>query len=110
MYITILVKQVYWYISQVSGERLQDHWSSGFTMAEAIAALVVSDLVINPQNSLIPLFMLHYSASPEPFDTDKMAMEFNMQFVQKAFTEGQSLAFSFGEKKLLSVSVKSIEG
>ena len=27
MYITILVKQVY--ISQVSGERLQDHWSSG---------------------------------------------------------------------------------
>ena len=30
MYITILVKQIYWYISQVSGERLQDHWSSGF--------------------------------------------------------------------------------
>ena len=29
MYITILVKQVYWSISQVSGERLQDHWSSG---------------------------------------------------------------------------------
>ena len=29
MYITFLVKQVYWYISQVSGERLQDHWSSG---------------------------------------------------------------------------------
>ena len=23
------VKQVYWYISRVSGERLQDHWSSG---------------------------------------------------------------------------------
>ena len=29
MYITILVEQVYWYISRVSGERLQDHWSSG---------------------------------------------------------------------------------
>ena len=29
MYITILVKQVYLYISKVSGERLQDHWSSG---------------------------------------------------------------------------------
>ena len=29
---TILVKQVYWYISQVSGERLQDHWSSGFIL------------------------------------------------------------------------------
>ena len=32
MYITILVKQVYWYISRVSGERLQDHWSSGFNL------------------------------------------------------------------------------
>ena len=32
MYIIILVKQVYWYISQVSGERLQDHWSSGLCL------------------------------------------------------------------------------
>ena len=30
MYITILVKQVYWNIFQVSGELLQDHRSSGF--------------------------------------------------------------------------------
>ena len=29
MHSTILVKQVYWYISRVSGERLQDQWSSG---------------------------------------------------------------------------------
>ena len=28
MHITIVVKQVYKYISQVSGERLKDHWSS----------------------------------------------------------------------------------
>ena len=28
--ITIVVKQVYLYISQFSGERLQDHWSSGY--------------------------------------------------------------------------------
>lgn len=54
-------------------------------------------------------FLQKKNASPEPFDTDKMAMEFSMQFVQKAFTEGQSLAFSFAEKKLLSVCVKSIE-
>ena len=31
MYITILVKTVYLVISQVSGERLQDHWSSGIS-------------------------------------------------------------------------------
>ena len=35
MYITILVKQVYWYISRVSGERLQD-----------IGPLVEKELVI----------------------------------------------------------------
>ena len=26
---TIIVKHVYWYMQQSSGERLQDHWSSG---------------------------------------------------------------------------------
>ena len=28
---TIIFKYVYWYMKQISGERLQDHWSSGFT-------------------------------------------------------------------------------
>ena len=27
---TILFKHVYWYMQQISGERLQDHWSFGF--------------------------------------------------------------------------------
>ena len=27
---TILFKHVYWYMQQISGERLQDHWSSVF--------------------------------------------------------------------------------
>ena len=26
---TIIFKHVYWYIQLISGERLQDHWSSG---------------------------------------------------------------------------------
>ena len=26
---TIIFKYVYWYMKQISGERLQDHWSSG---------------------------------------------------------------------------------
>ena len=25
----LLFKHVYWYMQQISGERLQDHWSSG---------------------------------------------------------------------------------
>ena len=32
MFMTIIVKQVYRYISQISGERLQNHWSSGFKL------------------------------------------------------------------------------
>ena len=29
---TIIFKYVYWYMKQISGERLQDHWSSGFVV------------------------------------------------------------------------------
>ena len=28
---TIIFKFVYWYMKQMSGERLQDHWSSGWS-------------------------------------------------------------------------------
>ena len=27
---TMIFKHVYWYMQLISGERLQDHWSSGF--------------------------------------------------------------------------------
>ena len=33
---TIIFKYVYWYMKQISGERLQDHWSSGFRLYQAI--------------------------------------------------------------------------
>ena len=29
---TIIFIHVYWYMQQISGERLQDHWSSGFSI------------------------------------------------------------------------------
>ena len=31
---TIIFKHVYWYMQQSSGERLQDHWSSGFNVTQ----------------------------------------------------------------------------
>ena len=46
----------------------------------------------------------------EPFDTDKMALEFVNQFPQQAFSVGQELVFSFMEKKVLSVKVCELEG
>ena len=40
----ICIEQVYWYmyISQVSGERLQDHWSSGFKCSMTRASLIMT--------------------------------------------------------------------
>ena len=32
---TIIFKHVYWYMQQISGERLQDHWSSGILYTHA---------------------------------------------------------------------------
>ena len=32
---TIILKHAYWYMQQISGERLQDHWSSGFMLNSA---------------------------------------------------------------------------
>ena len=29
---TIIFKYVYWYMKHISGERLQDHWSSGIIL------------------------------------------------------------------------------
>jgi len=50
------------------------------------------------------------STTTEPFDTDKMALEFVNQFPQQAFTVGQELVFSFMDKKVLSVIVRELEG
>ena len=37
---TIIFKRVYWYMQQISGERLQDHWSSGIVLAFAFLCMV----------------------------------------------------------------------
>ena len=50
MYCIILVKQVYWYISRVSGERLQDHWSSGLDLHLSITNVFVSTKVYDKRD------------------------------------------------------------
>ena len=49
---TIIFKHVYWYMQQISGERLQDHWSSGYDLSfcmvfHLIAKLFITNLHIN---------------------------------------------------------------
>ena len=36
---TIIFKYVYWYMKQISGERLQDHWSSGLKYVTLIQSI-----------------------------------------------------------------------
>jgi hypothetical protein len=56
------------------------------------------------------LSFFFHSTTLEPYDTDQMAKEFLLQFSGQAFTVGQQLAFSFLDKKLLRLIVKSLEG
>ena len=39
---TIIFKHVYWYMQLISGERLQDHWSSGFFTQPWLIAMLPS--------------------------------------------------------------------
>ena len=40
---SIIFKHVYWYMQQISGERLQDHWSSGQSSKAKEIIINVSD-------------------------------------------------------------------
>jgi len=53
-------------------------------------------------------FFIKKNTTTDPYDTDKMAVEFLMQFNQRAFSVGQELAFSFVDKKLLVAKVKEL--
>ena len=52
----IIFKYVYWYMKQISGERLQDHWSSGLNidLSEKIAPC------LGPYKAYLPIiFSFH---------------------------------------------------
>ena len=59
---TIIFKYVYWYMKQISDERLQDHWSSGFGMlAETVRNTAnfctpyISDLSVGSGTDHLPI-------------------------------------------------------
>uniref|UniRef100_A0A0K8TTK0 Vesicle-fusing ATPase n=1 Tax=Tabanus bromius TaxID=304241 RepID=A0A0K8TTK0_TABBR len=54
-------------------------------------------------------FLQKKTTSLEPYDSDQMAKEFLLQFAGIALTVGQTLVFSFQDKKLLGIAVKSLE-
>lgn len=70
--------------------------------------LTVKSFMFNQKSDTIGTIVLEVdflqkkNANLDPHDTDKMAAEFLMQFNNMAFTEGQSLAFQFADKKTSS--------
>lgn len=53
-----------------------------------------------------------YRTTTDPYDTDKMAAEFCMQFCpsQLVLTVGQKIVYQFQDKKKLKIQVKECEG
>lgn len=54
-------------------------------------------------------FMSKKTTTTEQYDSDQMARDFLAQFTGQIFTVGQQLAFSFQDKKILSLLVKNLE-
>lgn len=76
--------------------------------------LDVKPYIFNPSECLSAVvlevdYMQKKTVSQDPYDTEEMAKEFVYQFPGQAFTVGQQLAFSYGNKKLLSLVVKDLE-
>ncbi|KAG8040053.1 hypothetical protein G9C98_001169 [Cotesia typhae] len=55
-------------------------------------------------------FLQKTKTTTEPYDTDLMAKDFLLKFSGHAFTVGQQLPFQFGDKKILRLVVKDLEG
>lgn len=55
------------------------------------------------------LIFLTFRVTTEPYDSDLMAKDFLLQFAGLAITVGQSLVFSFADKKLLGLNIRSID-
>lgn len=54
-------------------------------------------------------FLEKKNITKDPYDTDKMSMDFVQQFPKQAFTVGQILAYQFADKRLLKLVVKEME-
>ncbi|XP_061506887.1 vesicle-fusing ATPase 1 [Anopheles gambiae] len=54
-------------------------------------------------------FLQKKTVTHEPYDSDQMARDFLLQFAGLAVTVGQPLVFSFQDKKLLCLAVKTLE-
>ena len=68
---TIIFKHVYWYMQLISGERLQDHWSSGLIILDAFQAFSVcysmlKCSMVHVSVRIIPLNPFRYTYMDKP--------------------------------------------
>ena len=58
---TIIFKHVYWYMQLISGERLQDHWSSGYNIHFSLVRIkfIPKSIFLNCLKVFICLFSFY---------------------------------------------------
>ncbi|XP_071941895.1 vesicle-fusing ATPase-like [Antedon mediterranea] len=111
------------YVFSIALDQKVPSSSIGFSLVQRKWAMLsigqdveVSPYNLDPNTQLIATIVLEAdylqkkSGSSEAYDSDKMAQEFCIQFVRKAFSVGQQMVFKMADKKLLSLVVKEISG
>ena len=67
---TIIFKYVHWYMKQISGERLQDHWSSGFSFP--LTKVDIHFGHVRMYATPYPISWIIFILDSEPSYTDKL--------------------------------------
>ena len=55
---SVVFKLIYWYIQQISGEHLQDHWSSGLTVT-SVSLLLHKAYTVLTNEFVCMYFIIH---------------------------------------------------
>ncbi|XP_065212547.1 vesicle-fusing ATPase 1-like isoform X2 [Planococcus citri] len=118
-YIEVNTNSGHHYVFTVCMDKNVDRGTIGFSLPQRKWAELSlnQDIEVKPCNvseclCLIVVeadFIAKKAATTEAYDTDQMAKEFLVQFSGMAFSCGQQLVFQFQDKKLLSLTVKSLE-
>ena len=91
---TIIFKYVYWYMKQISGERLHDHWSSCFSAGSNFLSLDGSQLVLS--FAWRHKQLIYFLLAPQGADLDAFVLSFATEICIKYL----GFKYLFGKTKL----------
>ena len=87
---TIIFKHVYWYMLQISGERLQEHWSSGFLLYTYLFSFIIM-----LQAYMLIMFSKSYIHLKFVKQISQRFINSNSYCVTEKYREEHAQAFSF---------------